>query len=70
MTYNRKIYNIELKLWYGGKKQAEACQQLADYLSAKNVSIGYLLTFDFSKNKRDTKEWIEYNGKNIYSVIL
>ena len=70
VTYNRKIYIIELKLWYGGKKQAEACQQLADYLSAKNVSTGYLLTFDFSKNKRDTKEWIEYNDKKIYSVIL
>lgn len=32
---------------------------------------GYLVTFDFSKDKHDAEpQWIEHNGKRIYEVII
>jgi hypothetical protein len=32
---------------------------------------GYLVTFDFSKNKQEAEpQWIEWNGKRIFEVIV
>jgi hypothetical protein len=32
---------------------------------------GYLVTFDFSNNKQEAEpQWIEWNGKRIFEVIV
>ena len=32
---------------------------------------GYLVTFDFSKNKEEKEpEWIEWNGKRIFEAVI
>ena len=72
VDYENEQFIIELKIWHGKKLHEAAYKQLADYIKIKNADAGYLLTFDFRKesNKDKKAEWIEYNGKKIFDVIV
>jgi hypothetical protein len=68
ITYNKKEYILELKLWYGEKYHQEGLKQLATYLESRNHSVGYLVVFNFNKNKEFTNCWNEVEGKKIFEV--
>ncbi len=72
LDFNKEQFVLEIKLWYGEKKHEEAYKQLAGYLEAKRLSTGYLLTFDFRKNlnKEIKAEWVEFEGKKIFDVVV
>jgi hypothetical protein len=63
---------IELKLWYGETAHEKAYNQLAGYLKTKGATAGYLLTFDFRKEKsRESKmQWIDWDGIRIFDVVV
>jgi hypothetical protein len=63
---------IELKLWRGEASHEEAYEQLAGYLESRNTETGYLLTFDFRKqaHKQMVAEWVEFEGKRIFDVVV
>ena len=63
---------IELKLWKGEAAHEKAYAQLAGYLGSKGAAKGYLLTFDFRKGieKQPHAQWVEYDGKRIFDVVL
>lgn len=62
---------LELKIWHGDKYEQNGRDQLSDYLNFRGKDQGYLLTFDFSKNKVEKEpEWIKVNGKRIYEVVV
>jgi len=63
---------IELKLWKGEAAKDKAYEQLLAYLEAKNTAKGYLLTFDFrkEKNKEYKAEWVKVGDKQIFEVIV
>ena len=46
--------------------------QLSEYLDARNLVEGYLVTFSFLKEKtvQEKPEWIEHNGKKIYESVI
>jgi len=71
VDFNNEQFIIELKLWYGEAEHQRAYGQLKGYLDNKNMDKGYLLTFDFRKEKnKDYKaEWVNYLGKDIFDVI-
>jgi hypothetical protein len=73
VDYGIEQFIVELKLWRGEAAHEEAYEQLADYLDGKNMDTGYLLTFDFRKEKNVGKpkfEWVEHNGKKIFDVMV
>jgi len=72
VNYNHKEYIVELKIWRGSKYETDGKAQLANYLSQRGLSEGYLVTFSFLKNKvvQEDPEWIEYNGKRIFEAII
>lgn len=71
VTYDRQEFIVELKIWRGEKYEESGRDQLSDYLTTRNIVEGYLVTFDFSKNKQDVEpQWIEWNGKRIFEVII
>lgn len=45
-------YVIELKIWRGAQYDARGREQLAEYLSHYGLKKGYLLSFNFNKNKK------------------
>jgi len=50
---------IELKIWRGEEYHQRGLQQLSDYLDFQNLKAGYLLIFDFNKEKQYSAEQIE-----------
>lgn len=69
VTYGKEEFIIELKLWHGISKHEDAYDQLVNYLNLRKRDAGYLLTFSFTEGKSKS-EWIEYEDKRIYDVII
>ncbi|MDR1559722.1 MAG: AAA-like domain-containing protein [Clostridiales bacterium] len=63
---------VELKLWYGESAHEKAYDQLAGYLKSKGMTIGYLLTYDFrkDKNRSPRARWIDWDGTRVFDVVL
>lgn len=78
VTYNQQEFVVEMKIWRGEKYEEKGRSQLAGYLSTRGLDEGYLVTFDFSKNRprllaKDRQEpprWIEWDGKRVFEVIV
>ena len=63
---------IELKLWYGETSHEKAYHQLAGYLKSIGAATGYLLTYDFrkEKNRAPKTKWVEWDGLRIFDVMI
>ena len=60
VTYDKQEFIVELKIWHGDKYEEKGRDQLSEYLTTRGMDEGYLVTFDFSKDKQDTEpQWIE-----------
>lgn len=71
VTYRKQEFIVELKIWHGDKYEEKGRDQLSNYLATRGMDEGYLVTFDFSKDKQDAEpQWIEWNGKRIFEVIV
>ncbi len=71
VTYGQQEFIIELKIWRGDKYEESGRDQLSAYLATRNMNEGYLVTFDFSKDKKATEpQWIEWNKKRLFEVII
>ena len=71
VTYGREEFVVELKIWRGDKYEQRGRDQLSEYLAIRGKDEGYLVTFDFSKNKEEKEpEWIEWNGKRIFEAVI
>ena len=70
VDYGTEQYILELKRWYGTKKHEDAYEQLFGYLESMHAEKGYLLTFDFRRQKKPRMEWITYQGKQIFDLIM
>lgn len=51
ITYEKKMYILELKKWYGEEYHKRGEFQLAEYLDQYGLEEGYLLIFDFRKGE-------------------
>ena len=81
VTYDKQEFIIELKIWRGDKYEELGRDQLSGYLTTRGMDEGYLVTFNFSKRRRNPTncetqldftepQWIEWNGKQIFEVIV
>lgn len=51
VDYQGRQYIIELKIWHGNEYNQRGERQLFEYLEYYNSDMGYLLSFNFNKNK-------------------
>ena len=70
ITYNTNKYIIELKIWRGEEYHEKGIKQLFDYLNVNGQNKGYLLIFNFNKNKEYKKEEVLIEGKEIFEVFV
>ncbi|MBI4647340.1 MAG: AAA family ATPase [Bacteroidia bacterium] len=68
ITFNKKRYVTELKIWRGAKYHQTGLQQLSDYLDIYSLKNGYLVIFDFNKDKQYKQEQIRFKDKDIFAV--
>ena len=70
IQYNSYKYIIETKIWHGEIAHKRGLKQLKDYLDIEGLNKGYLLIFNFNKNKKFINEVYNLEGKEIFSVIV
>jgi hypothetical protein len=70
ITYNKFKYIIEMKIWRGSKYHQDGIQQLCDYLDINGLNNGYLLVFNFNKDKEFKEEKIKVQNKDIFEVFV
>lgn len=71
VNYGQEEFVVELKIWRGNKYEERGRDQLAGYLATRGLKEGYLVTFDFSKNRQAAEpQWLEVNGRRIFEVII
>ncbi len=70
VDYKGKQFIIELKIWRGNEYHTRGEAQVFEYLEYYKQDRGYLLSFNFNKNKKSGIQNLEYQGKRIMEVIV
>lgn len=70
VDYGGEQYVIECKIWRGEAYNRRGEAQLGDYLEAYGAGKGYLLSFNFNKNKQAGIKKIVCNGKTILEIVV
>lgn len=71
VNYGRQEFIVELKIWRGDRFEQTGHEQLSEYLAIRGMDEGYLVTFDFSKNKSTAEpQWLDVNGKRIFEAVV
>ena len=70
VDYLGKQYIIELKIWRGEEYNTEGEKQIAEYLNYYHLEKGYLLSFNFNKNKKSGMKTISLNGKMVIEAVV
>ena len=66
VDYLGKQYIIELKIWRGERYNAEGEKQISEYLDYWNLNTGYMLSFNFNKNKEQGVKKVEIGDKVLF----
>lgn len=59
-----------MKIWRGNAYHTKGEQQLADYLEYYHLDKGYLLSFNFNKNKASGVHEVRLGDKVIVEAIV
>lgn len=70
VDYLGKQYIIELKIWHGDEYNTQGEKQLSEYLNYYHINKGYLLSFNFNKNKQSGMHTLELNGRTIVEAVV
>ncbi|MBW6411655.1 GxxExxY protein [Clostridium weizhouense] len=70
IQYNHNKYVIETKIWHGNIAHQKGLKQLKNYLDIEGLDKGYLLIFNFNKNKEYINEKYSIEEKEIFEIIV
>lgn len=70
VDYLGEQYIIELKIWRGPRYNADGEKQISEYLDYFGLDTGYMLSFNFNKEKQQGVREVEINGKKLIEATL
>ncbi len=70
VDYLGKQYIVELKIWHGKEYNEKGRKQLAEYLDCYHQEKGYLLSFNFNKQKDRGMKKFQIDGKVIIEAVV
>lgn len=70
VDYKGEQFVVELKIWHGNEYNERGEEQLAEYLDYFHQKKGYLLSFNFNKNKQPGIKTIELSGRTIVEAVV
>lgn len=70
IDYLGRRYIIELKIWRGDRYNAEGEKQIAEYLDYFGLDTGYMLSFNFNRNKKTGVERINVGDKVLFEGMV
>ncbi len=68
--YHGELFIIETKIWRGSKAHKEAEEQLLGYMESYHQDTGYLLTFNFNKEKKPGIKVVTMTGKTLIEATV
>ena len=70
VDYLGEQFVVELKIWRGREYNERGEEQLADYLEYYHIQQGYMLSFNFNKNKKTGLREITVGNKTIIEAVV
>lgn len=70
IDYHGNQYVIEMKIWHGEEYNARGEEQLLGYLRDYNLKKGYMLSFNFNKNKKAGVKEIHFLDASIVEAVV
>lgn len=70
VDYNGEQYIIEMKIWRGDAYREQGEKQLADYLEYYHLKKGYMLIFNFNKNKKAGIQEVSCDHKLLIEAMV
>jgi len=68
--YLGRRYIIELKIWRGERYNEKGEKQIAGYLDYWGLDTGYMLSFNFNKNKEPGVYRVKVGDKTLFEGIV
>ncbi len=72
ISYGGREYIVELKIWHGQQYREKGLEQLEGYLDSRNCNKGYLISFNFHKNKEylQHKIFLGKSQKEVFEIVV
>ena len=70
VDYMGQQYILEMKIWRGPRYNAEGEKQISEYLDYFGLSTGYMLSFNFNKNKKPGVRPVHIGDKLLYEGVV
>ncbi len=70
VDYNSQQYIIEMKIWHGEEYNNRGEKQLISYLDSYHQDKGYMISFNFNKNKKPGVHQITISGKTLVEAVV
>ncbi len=70
IDYLGQQYIIELKIWHGERYNESGEKQISEYLDYFCLSTGYMLSFNFNKNKETGVKQVHIGNKLLYEATV
>jgi hypothetical protein len=70
VDYHGEQFVIELKIWSGAKYNEDGEKQISEYLDYYLLDKGYMLTFNFNKNKKVGVNEVSYADKILVEAVV
>lgn len=72
ISYGGREHIVELKIWHGSQYRQKGLDQLEEYLESCNCQKGYLISFNFNKNKKYIQNMVvlEKSKKQVYEIVV
>lgn len=70
VDYLGEQFIVELKIWHGNEYNERGEKQLLDYLEYYQKDKGYMLSFNFNKNKKAGVREIKTGGRTIVEAVV
>lgn len=70
VDYRGEQFIVELKIWHGNEYKERGEQQLTEYLDYYHKDKGYMLSFNFNKNKEVGVKEVKVGNKMIVEAVV
>ena len=70
VDYLGEQFIVELKIWHGSEYNERGEKQLTDYLDYYRKNKGYMLSFNFNKNKEMGVKEIQIGNKVVVEAVV
>ena len=70
IDYLGKQYVIEMKIWHGNEYNMRGEKQLLGYLEDYHLDCGYMLSFNFNKNKKTGVQKLHFKDHTLIEAVV